>query len=214
MRRAKDQERAQEAENEKRASGVFRNLNTDQELLSLSEAQLKAKEGKLDRHDSIVLAGKAVSQTDFDHILASVVRHASPEHDSSTPPSSMNGLQASGPPAVPPKNVTRSAVFTRTPVQTQDSRDANPSAAASHATEIANPDFSAEASSSAPATAAVAPVAKNAAATPSAKATVAASPSNPAPSTAFPKPAGPKPIPAKKASNVEKMTAFWSNPAK
>lgn len=214
LRRAKDQERAQEAENEKRKSGVFRNLNTDQELLSLSEAQLKAKEGKLDRHDSVLMAGRAVSQNDFDHLLASVIRQASPEPDSSTPPSTMNNSNASGPPPTPPKNVTRPAVFTRTPIQTQNLSDE----LATVATSSAAPSTSSEKpAASAPKTAAPAPSILSTNATSSTASTVTSTPSvasNTSTTAAPPKITAVKPTPTKNSSTVSKMTAFWANPNK
>lgn len=211
LRRAKDQERVRESENEKRISGNFRNLNSDQELLSLSEAQLQAKEGKLDRQDTLPSVGRAVSQNDFDHMLAAVVRQASPEPDSSA-------HSSVGPPVAPPKPQNRPAVFTRTPVQTQDASDISARAVVNSGAESSSntaPKANGAASSSAaPSNAVSNPSTVSNANTTSTSTTANSTASNVSNPPVNAKVTAPRPAAAKAASNVQKMTAFWSNTGK
>jgi len=197
LRKIKNQE-AKEQQEHYRASGVFHNLNSDQQLLSLTEAQEQAKQGQLEQKDAFGTVGRGTSQMDIDRVVETLMRRASPDistqRNSGTLTSNNTTTTNTSTPdasSTPPKN--RSQVFTRAapsdgsptntglPSSPKTSRETN-----NKASETITPIGTEKSSASAKATASTAQPKENAA--------------NSSQSA------------SQQPSNVKKMTAFWANP--
>lgn len=210
IRSIKQKEAKRQAEDEKRNSVVFHNLNSDQQLLSLTEAREQAKQGQLEQTHSLNLPGRTHSVTDINRVVDAIIRRASPDTHHQSVQSSPSNLQpsAASPSSTlnaPNKTTTpaRSQVFTRaSPLANEGETTSNP-ATQSENTINANTTQKTPTKSLNPSTPAAAPA-------PAEKPASTSKPTN----NANPPASTSSQASTTSSSNVKKMTAFWANNAK
>lgn len=210
IRSIKQKEAKRQAEDEKRNSVVFHNLNSDQQLLSLTEAREQAKQGQLEQTHSLNLPGRTHSVTDINRVVDAIIRRASPDTHHQSVQSSPSNLQpsAASPSSTlnaPNKTTTpaRSQVFTRaSPLANEGETTSNP-ATQSENTVNANTAQKTPTKSLTPSTPAAAPA-------PAEKPASTSKPTN----NANPPASTSSQASTTSSSNVKKMTAFWANNAK
>jgi hypothetical protein len=135
IRTVKTKEAKQLAEDEKRKSTTFHNLNSDQQLLSLTEAQEQAKQGQLEQTHALNIPGRTHSMADINRVVDAIIRRASPDTNAQSIQSSPATLQSQPVPSTsatnsPTKtNTNRSQVFTRGGTITQEASAAPSNAA-------------------------------------------------------------------------------------